>query len=120
MPLEHLTTWSVLLIRNSLASKYIKDLAAIGPSICEKLWEIEFVYIDVGYGAHNDAKDLIDDAIKLLVQSCPGLRCVKLPATFGLTYNALVALFENCPNLSEVEIINALKSARNKIGAIFA
>ncbi|KAH8747996.1 hypothetical protein F5883DRAFT_583281 [Diaporthe sp. PMI_573] len=103
-----------------LTIKHIEDLLAMGPSICEKLWEFEFIYDDVTYGAHNSATDLTNAAIKLIAQSCPSLRRVKLPGTCDLTHEALVVLFENCPSLSEVEITGASRSGRNNTGAIFA
>lgn len=92
----------------------------MGPGICEKLWDFEFIYENVSYDAHNSATDLTDDAIKRLAQSCPGLRRVKLPGTRGLTHKALVALFESCPNLSEVDITGASRGGGNDTGAIFA
>lgn len=92
----------------------------MGPSICEKLWEFEFIYNDVSYTAHNSATDLIDADIKQLAQSCPSLRRVKLPGTSDLTQDALMALFENCPDLSEVEITPASRGEGNNTGAIFA
>lgn len=92
----------------------------MGPSICEKLWELEFIYDDVTYDAHNSATDLTNAAIKLIAQSCPSLRRVKLPGTCGLTHEALAALLENCSNLSEVEITGASRSGKNDTGAIFA
>lgn len=76
-----------------------------------ELWEFDFIYEDVAYGAHNSATDLADAAIQLLAQGCPSLRRAKLPETSGLTHEALKALFENCPNLSEVEL-QGLRGAR--------
>ncbi|KAL2289489.1 hypothetical protein FJTKL_01760 [Diaporthe vaccinii] len=103
-----------------LTSKHIQDLLAMGPSICEKLWEFEFIYDDVTYDAHNSATDLTNAAIELIAQSCPSLRRVKLPGTCGLTHETLAALFEDCPNLSEVEIAGASRGGKNNTGAIFA
>lgn len=92
----------------------------MGPSICEKLWEFEFIYSDVSYDAHNSAEDLTDAAVKLLAQGCRSLRRVTLPGTHGLTHEALVALFENCPDLSEVSMTGASRGGGNDTGAIFA
>lgn len=92
----------------------------MGQSICEKLWEFEFIYTDVSREAHNSAADLTDDAIKLLAQKCPSLRRFTLPGTSALTHEALVALFESCPNLSEVEITSGSSMGRNYTDAIFA
>lgn len=103
-----------------LTSKHIEDLRAMGKSICEKLWEFRFIYSDVSYDAHNSAKSLTDADIKLLAQSCPNLLRFKLPGTSGLTHEALVALFEGCPKLSQVEITGASRGSGNDTKAIFA
>lgn len=92
----------------------------MGKGICEKLWEFEFIYSDVGYHAHNSAESLTDADIKLLAQSCPGLRRLKLGGTSGLTHEALVALFDGCPDLSQVEITGVSRGKGSDTKAIFA
>lgn len=104
----------------SLHSKHIDELVALGPTICTKLWDFDFIYEDVGYDAHNSAKELTDAAVTLLAQHCPSLRRVKLPGTSGLTHVALAALLEKCPNLTEVEITPASRDGINDTGSIFA
>lgn len=92
----------------------------MGKGICENLWGFDFTYADVGHGAHNSAASLTDADIKLLAQSCPELRRFKLPGSSGLTHEALVALFEGCPNLCEVEITSVSRGQRNDTKGIFA
>lgn len=92
----------------------------MGPTICEKLWEFEFRYEDVSYDAHNSAEDLTDAAVKLLAQGCRSLRRVTLRGTSGLTHEALVALFENCPDLFDVSITGVSRGGGNDTGGIFA
>lgn len=91
----------------------------MGPTTCDKLWDFDFIYDDVTYSAHNSAKDLTDDAVTLLARNCASLRRVKLPGTSGLTHAALVALFEHCPNLTEVEITPTSRGGPNATGGIF-
>ena len=58
-----------------------------------------------------------EDAIVRLAQACPSLRCVTLQNTKGLTDRALTAFFENCANLSFLEI-STLKSKFDDRGVV--
>lgn len=63
-----------------------------------------FSFENVGYGAHNSAEDLTEEAVILLAKACPNLDHVQLQGTSRLGDKALTALFENCPRLIRLDI----------------
>ncbi|KAM5353559.1 hypothetical protein ACJ41O_000209 [Fusarium nematophilum] len=76
----------------------------MGSTVCEKLWQFIFSYWDVSYTAKNTAKDVTDDAAIRLAKACPNLRKVQLQGIEKVGEGAMRALFENCPNLTSLEI----------------
>lgn len=88
-----------------ITDKILNQIAALDAKICKSITWITFKYTDVGYDAHNTAKDVTDAGIIRLAQACPNLTNFLLPGVGGgVTDAALIALFKHCPKLSQVDI----------------
>ena len=79
----------------------------MGPTVCGSLWNFVFNYQDDGFGSRNHARDLTEEAIVRLAENCPNLRCVQLQGTGNLTDRALICFFQNCADLTDLEISHA-------------
>ena len=97
----------------------IDELLAMGPAVCSKLWDLEFKYQDVSSGAINSAKDVTDDGVVRLAEKCTNLRRVRLPGTRGLGDRALFAFYDNCPQISILEISPIAEGSSNITRAAF-
>lgn len=86
------------------SSQHINELTSIGLRLCHSLTRFEFHFDDVSYVAKNSAQELTDEAVIHLAKSCPNLRFVQLQGTSGLQDIALEALFDNCADISYIEV----------------
>lgn len=93
------------------SSDHINDILALGSPICDKMVQFIFKYVDVGYGAQNNAESLTNEAVVRLGQSCPNLKKVQLQATSHVTDDGLLSFSENCPNLISVELTGASRGS---------
>lgn len=64
---------------------------------------IHLAYKDVSYDAKNKA-ELTTDVVVRLAKACPKLRKIELQAAYDVGEDALLALFENCPALTHLEL----------------
>ncbi|KAF6814115.1 hypothetical protein CPLU01_14474 [Colletotrichum plurivorum] len=88
-----------------VTDKILNQIAALDAKICKSITWLTFKYTDVGYDAHNTAKDVTDASIIRLAQACPNLANFLLPGVGeGVTDAALKALVKHCPKLSQVDI----------------
>ncbi|UPK93107.1 hypothetical protein LCI18_004042 [Fusarium solani-melongenae] len=87
----------------TLTDRHVDDILSLGPGICGSLWKFIFEYTDVTYGAKNKAK-LTTQAVVRLAKACPKLRRIELQAATQVGEDALLALFENCPALTYLEL----------------
>ncbi|KAF6810466.1 hypothetical protein CSOJ01_06278 [Colletotrichum sojae] len=96
-----------------ITDKILNQIAALDAKICKSITWFTFRYTDVGYDAHNTAKDVTDAGIIRLAQACPNLTNFLLPGVGeGVTDAALIALFKHCPKLSQVDISGTTRGGR--------
>ncbi|KAI9695592.1 MAG: hypothetical protein M1820_008517 [Bogoriella megaspora] len=91
-------------IEFKLTDNHINDILSLGNRVCEKLWAFIFEYVDVDHDSNNDAMSLTDEAVVRLARACPNLRTVRIPGTYHLADDSLLAFFEFCPKLTLVEL----------------
>ncbi|WAO93580.1 Hypothetical protein NCS54_01113100 [Fusarium falciforme] len=84
-------------------NRHVDDILALGPDVCGSLWRFIFEYKDVRYDAKNSAK-LTTQVVVRLAKACPKLRRIELQAATEVGEDALLALFENCPALTYLEL----------------
>ncbi|KAL1871760.1 hypothetical protein Plec18167_006910 [Paecilomyces lecythidis] len=98
-----------------LKDQHINELTLMGPRICKSLTHFEFLFDDVSYDAKNSAEELTDKAIIHLAELCPNLRFVQLQGTSGLQDITLEALFNNCANISHVELTTHSRHGNSRL-----
>lgn len=86
-----------------LTNRHVDEILALGPDVCGGLWQFIFEYKDVSYDAKNSAK-LTTQSVVRLAKACPKLRRIELQAATEVKEDALLALFENCPALTYIEL----------------
>ncbi|RSL91514.1 hypothetical protein CEP51_000149 [Fusarium floridanum] len=86
-----------------LTDRHVEDILALGPGVCGGLWQFIFEYTDVSYDAKNSA-ELTTQVVVRLAKACPKLRRIELQAATEVGEDALLALFENCPALTYIEL----------------
>ncbi|KAJ4328403.1 hypothetical protein N0V84_001086 [Fusarium piperis] len=86
-----------------LTDRHVDDILALGPGVCGGLWQFIFEYKDVSYSAMNN-NALTTDAVVRLAKACPKLRRIELQEACDVGEDALLALFENCPALTHLEL----------------
>ncbi|KAJ4182385.1 hypothetical protein NW755_010433 [Fusarium falciforme] len=92
-----------ILKSESPSFRHVDDILALGPGVCGILWRFIFEYKDVRYDAKNSAK-LTTQAVVRLAKACPKLWRIELQAATEVGEDALLALFENCPALTYLEL----------------
>lgn len=100
---------------NNRYSAHIDELLSFGPRLCSSLVHFQFKYENVSYNAKNEAKVTTDDLIRL-AKACTNFRFVQLQGiSASVSDYGVQAFFQNCPDLTHLEISGSSRGANVKL-----